>query len=119
MHAKHLAIHHFRAGCYDEIIPARRLSGCLYYVEFFAVDAGGSRAASASYFGGRQKKHTDARLAMVMERIGLLAPDPGGMAIWEVSSYAALDGLMRDVGESVGIWPVTAGIYRDFAEEIL
>jgi len=117
MHAKHLAIHHFRAACYDEIIPPRRLTGGLYYVEFFA--SGGGQKESAAYFAARQKQHPEGRLAMVMERIGLLAPDPGGMAVWEVDSYGTLEALARDVGGTAEIRPISAGVYRDFAEEIL
>jgi hypothetical protein len=117
MHAKHLAIHHFRAGCYDEIIPARRLTGGPYYVEFFASGAG--RNELAACFAARQKQHPEGRLAMVMKRIGLLAPDPGGMAVWEVDSYVALEALARDVRGSAEIQPFMAGVYRDFADEIL
>jgi hypothetical protein len=119
MHAKHLAIHHFRAGCYEEIIPARRLIRGLYYVEFFATGPDRHQADSAAYFAARQRQHPDARLAMVMERIGLLAPEPGGMAVWEVDSYTALETLAREVDATVEIRLATAGVYRDFAEEIL
>ena len=116
MHAKHLAIHHFRAGCYDELVPARRLTAGLYYVEFFSAGAG---QKAVSHFAARQKQFPESRLAMLMERIGHLAPDPGGMAIWEVASYKALEPLARQFASNGAIRTMTAGVYRDFADEIL
>jgi hypothetical protein len=118
MHAKHLAIHHVRAGCYDEIVPARRLTAGLYYAEFFAAPSADAKSL-AGYFAARQKRHAGNALAMVMRRIGLLAPDPDGIAIWEVKSYAGLEDLARDAGGTAEIRTATAGVYRDFAEEIL
>src|SRR5580700_8743911 len=92
MHAKHQAIHHFRAGCYDEIIPARRqLSGGLYYVEFFLSPSSADGDDLKAYFVDRQKRHAAADLSMVLRRFGLLAPDPGGMAIWTVTNYLAIE----------------------------
>ena len=119
MHAKHQAIHHFRAGCFDEILPARRLSGGLYYGEFFSMTASLSQADLAAYFSRRQARHAAGDLAMVLRRIGLLAPDPGGMAIWSVKNYVAIEAIARDVGGTPDIRPALAGVYRDFAAEIL
>jgi hypothetical protein len=39
--------------------------------------------------------------------------------VWEVNSYEALEALARDVGEKAAFRPAMAGVYRDFAEEIL
>ena len=120
MHAKHQAIHHFRAGCYDEIIPARRrLSGGLYYVEFFSSVRSASDSDLTAHFMARQKRHARGDLAMVLRRIGLLAPDPGGMAIWTVDNYVAIEPIARDVGGTSDITPSMVGVYRDFAGEIL
>jgi hypothetical protein len=119
MHAKHYAIHHFRAGCFDEVLPARRLSGGLYYAEFFSMTASVSQADLAAYFARRQAFHPAGDLAMVLRRIGLLAPDPGGMAIWSVKNYVAIETIARDVGGTPDIRPAMAGVYRDFTAEIL
>jgi hypothetical protein len=119
MHAKHQAIHHFRAGCFDEVAPACRLSGGLYYVEFFSTTASVSQADLADHFSRRQALHPAGDLAMVLRRIGLLAPDPGGMAIWSVKNYVAIEAIARDVGGTPDIRPAMAGVYRDFAAEIL
>jgi hypothetical protein len=119
MHAKHQAIHHFRAGCYDELTPARRLHGGLYHVEFFSSAPTADEGHLKGYFVDRQKRHADADLSMILRRIGLLAPDPGGMAIWSVDNYLAVEAIARDVGGSADVLPSMAGVYRDFAEEIL
>jgi hypothetical protein len=119
MRAKHQAIHHFRAGCFDEVLPARRLSGGLYFVEFFSTTASVSQVDLAAYFSRRQAHHPAGDLTMVLRRIGLLAPDPGGMAIWSVESYVTIEAIARGVGGATDIRPAMAGVYRDFAAEIL
>jgi hypothetical protein len=120
MHAKHQAIHHFRAGCYDELISARqRLAGGLYYVEFFSSSSPADDANLEAYFVNRQNRLAGAELSMVLRRIGMLAPDPGGMAIWTVDNYVAVEAIARNVGGPDGAQPSAAGVYRDFAEEIL
>jgi voltage-gated potassium channel Kch len=49
-----------------------------------------------------------------------LAPDPGGLAVWTLPSYAALTAIARDLDETHD--PVrieTAGVYNDIGREIL
>jgi hypothetical protein len=67
----------------------------------------------------RQKRHAAADLSMVLRRIGLLAPDPGGMAIWTVTNYLAIEAIARDIGPVEDTMLSMAGVYRDFTEEIL
>ena len=67
----------------------------------------------------RQNRLAGVELSTVLRRIGMLAPDPGGMAIWTVDNYAAVEAIARNVGGSEAPPPSVAGVYRDFAEEIL
>jgi hypothetical protein len=120
MHAKHQAIHHFRAGCYDEIIPIQKpLSSRLYYVELFSVANSTFDVELKTYFQDRQKLHSNTDLNVVLRRIGLLVPDPGGMAIWTVDSYVAVEAIAREARGTPDILPSMAGVYCDFAQEIL
>lgn len=51
---------------------------------------------------------------------GLLAPDPGGLALWTVPGYAALLDLAREqkvVNQPVEL--VGAGLYADIGREVL
>ena len=106
------------AGCYNpllEPVPAR--SGT-YYSEFF-----GARDATEnvrSFFESRAKRHPDFTLNLLVQRIGKLAPEPGGLAVWTIPDFAALDSIATELDQpDTPIRLSTAGTYADFGSEIL
>ncbi len=112
MHAKHQAIHHDRAGCYDELAPSERLMEGRYVVEAFESEA--SREGLTRAVRALVARRPFAGLKIALWRIGRLAPDPGGLLVWAVPSMAAVEGLARDAPRTSELRVVLAGLYRDF-----
>ena len=107
-----------RAGCYDELLPPKRQKGGIYYAEFF--EAFGSNDEIRALYEARGAAHADLTLALCAVRIGKLAPEPGGLAIWTVPSYGALADIARDLDGMVEpVHLATAGVYNDVGTEIL
>jgi hypothetical protein len=106
------------AGCYEELadpIPARN---SLYYVEQFRPAGPAERIGQ--FYAGRAKSLPQFSLNLLCVRIGRLAPDPGGLAVWTVPGYASLDQLARHLdGLTQPVELITAGLYRDIGQEIL
>ncbi len=106
------------AGCYDpllEPVPARNGT---YYAEFFA--AHDTADAVRSFYESRAKQHPEFTLNLLVQRIGKLAPEPGGLAVWTIPDFAALDSVATELdGTSAPIRLSTAGTYADFGREIL
>ncbi|MEX2648357.1 MAG: hypothetical protein WD673_05015 [Alphaproteobacteria bacterium] len=112
MHAKHQAIHHDRAGCYDELAPSERLLEGRYVVEAFASE--GTNLDRREALPKLAARRPFARLKIALWRIGRLAPDPGGLLVWAVPSMAAVEGLARDAPRTCALRVVLVGLYRDF-----
>lgn len=121
-----------RAGCYDALIdPIRqpvasaalersdaRAQRGIYYAEFF--EPVGSNDEIRGLFLKRAASHADLTLALCIVRIGKLAPDPGGLAVWTLPSYAALATIARDLDDTVQpVRLATAGVYNEIGREIL
>jgi hypothetical protein len=115
-----------RAGCYDALLePIRRspasetrARGAVYYAEFF--EPVGAHAAIRELYEERAAAHSSSTLALCVARIGKLAPDPGGLAVWALPSYGALAAIARDLdGSSKPVRLTTAGVYNDIGKEIL
>jgi hypothetical protein len=119
-----------RAGCYDTLLnpirqPAasgvaerREAQGGIYYAEFF--EPVGSRDEIRELYGKRAASHPSYTLALCIVRIGKLAPDPGGLAVWTLPSYGALAAIARDLeGTITPVRLTTAGVYNDVGREIL
>jgi hypothetical protein len=106
------------AGCYralDEPVSAR---GKIYYVENF-IPSRGDGEILASY-RERARSHAGVRLYVLAVRIGRLAREPGGIAVWGVSNFGSLAGLASEPGGDSSAAPVfSAGVYADIGEEIL
>ena len=106
------------AGCYDpllEPIPARNGT---YYAEFFA--ARDTAATVRSFYESRAKQHPEFTLNLLVQRIGKLAPEPGGLAVWTIPDFAALDSVATELDEvNAPIRLAAAGTYADFGKEIL
>lgn len=123
-----------RAGCYDALLdPVRQSStgnataqnqrnrgarGGIHYAEFF--EPIGSNDEIRALYSKRAAEHADVALALCAVRIGKLAPDPGGLAVWTLSSYGALATVARDLDSlTKPVRLATAGVYNDVGREIL
>jgi len=120
-----------RAGCYEPLIdPIRQpvksavaagdasAQHGIYYAEFF--EPAGSDDEIRGLYLKRAASHGDLTLALCIVRIGKLAPDPGGLAVWTLPTHAALAAIARDLdGTSAPVRLVTAGVYNDVGREIL
>ena len=106
------------AGCYDpllEPVPARNGT---YYAEFFA--AHDTADAVRNFYESRAKQHPEFTLNLLVQRIGKLAPEPGGLAVWTIPDFAALDSVATELdGANAPIRLFAAGTYADFGKEIL
>ena len=106
------------AGCYDpllEPVPARNGT---YYAEFFA--AHDTADAVRNFYESRAKQHPEFTLNLLVQRIGKLAPEPGGLAVWTIPDFAALDSVATELdGVNAPIKLFAAGTYADFGKEIL
>ena len=107
-----------RAGCYEALLDPKRQQGGIYYAEFF--EPVGSHDEIRELYGKRAASHPNLTLALCIVRIGKLAPDPGGLAVWALPSYAALAAIARDLeGTTKPVRLTTAGVYNDVGREIL
>ena len=71
-------------------------------------------------YSKRAVSHPSLTLALCIVRIGKLAPDPGGLAVWTLPSYGALAAIARDLDDiSEPVRLTTAGVYNDVGREIL
>jgi hypothetical protein len=107
-----------RAGCYEPLLDPKRQQNGIYYAEFF--EPAGSDDAIRELYEKRAASHPTLTLALCSVRIGKLAPDPGGVAVWTLPSYGALAAIARDLDamrEPVRL--ATAGVYNDVGREIL
>ncbi len=120
-----------RAGCYEALLePVRqsatsgptkassRAQSGLYYAELF--EPVGSHDEIRELYVKRAASHANLTLALCVVRIGKLAPDPGGLAVWTLPSYGALAAIACDLdGMSEPVRLTTAGVYNDVGKEIL
>jgi hypothetical protein len=107
-----------RAGCYEPLLDPVRQHNGIYYAEFF--EPAGSNDEIRALYSQRAAQHANLTLALCVARIGKLAPDPGGLAVWTLPSYAALAAIARDLdGTLEPVRLTTAGVYNDVGTEIL
>jgi hypothetical protein len=107
-----------RNGLYDAIIGEGPIPGGLHLIEFFDPQ-GAPHSELRDYFLSRTGKAAPGRLVYLITRIGLLAPDPGGMALWNFRDYAAAENFIRATPPAGPARLVQAGLYRNFGEEIV
>ena len=108
------------AGCYEPLLEPVPGRGGPYFAEYFDVAQGVTTDQIRAYFESRRTHHTGLTLHLVADRIGRLGPEPRGLAIWGLPSFAALDGIARELdGVDHPIRAVHAGVYADFGKEIL
>ena len=107
-----------RAGCYEALLDPVRQKNGIYYAEFF--EPVGTHDAIRELYVKRAGSHPKLTLALCVARVGKLAPDPGGLAVWTLPSYSALAAIARDLdGISEPVRLTTAGVYNDVGREIL
>ncbi len=107
-----------RAGCYEALLDPKRQQNGIYYAEFFEPTC--STDEIRELYVNRTAAHANLTLALCAVRIGKLAPDPGGLAVWTLPSYHALTAIARDLdGVSTPVRLTTAGVYTDLGTEIL
>jgi hypothetical protein len=117
--ATRMAIHFKRGGLYDEIIGGEPLGDGLHYIEFFATDTGSSDDQVRDNFRNRAKRYPEGKLGFVLRRVGLLAPNPGCMAIWTFAGYAAAEPIVREQHGNNPLGPVQAGLYYNFENALI
>lgn len=106
------------AGCYAPLIEPVYARNGTYYAEFFRVQA--DLDTVRNFYAARTQRHSRFALNLLVSRIGKLGPEPGGLAIWQIPNFVALEEIAQEL-EGIR-WPVelvTAGTYMDFGHEIL
>jgi hypothetical protein len=106
------------AGCYTPLLEPARTRQSTYYIEFFRATS--DLDAVRVFYQERARRHDRFRLPLLAHRIGRLAPEPGGLAVWVLPAFAdlaAIAGELDGVHQPVEL--VTAGTYADFGQEIL
>jgi hypothetical protein len=107
-----------RAGCYQPLREPVRARDGIYYAEYFRPNA--DSTAIERFFDERIRQHPNFTLNLLVQRIGLLAPEPGGIAVWTIPSFAALATIASEldrVREPIEL--ISAGTYVDVGREIL
>jgi predicted ester cyclase len=98
------------AGFYRELLPSRpALDGAAYYLETFAPWSG-----AADAYRRRAEEH-GAELVLLLERVGRLAPEPGGLALLALDALSAAARLQGDVPSAVA----EIGVYAPTGREVL
>lgn len=108
-----------RSGCYEPLTEPVPGKLGRYYAEWFDWREGTDRGDVVEHFETRASAHPDLQLNLLIDRIGLLGPDPRGLAVWGTPSWAALDDIAREDHTSEPVEVVTASFYADFGKETL
>lgn len=106
-----------RNGLYDALIGEGPVPEGLHLIEFFDAP-GATHDALRTYFASRSQAAAPGRLTYLINRIGRLAPDPGGMALWTFADYVSTESFIRALPPGGPARVVKAGLYRNFGEEI-
>lgn len=112
------AVRFLRNGLYDEVIGDGQVPKGLHLVEHFDADEI-SAAELKRLFEARAKAAPAGRLLHVLKRVGKIAPDPGGMALWTFDSHKAAEPFLRHAPPASGLTITAAGLYRNFGDDIV
>jgi hypothetical protein len=107
------------AGCYDEIVTGLPVETGLQYVAYFKPDEQLNYQQLKEVLLDRAKLQKKGILNLALQRIGFLAPDPGGIIIWTFPNYAALEAIIRDDEWQHRLKIIGSGVYRSWGAEIL
>lgn len=103
-------------GLFDIVHGSGAAGGGLHIAEFFdADDFSGAEITEA--FEARAASATSGQLTYVLKRLGMLAPDPGGIALWTFPSLAAAEPLLRTPLPKGALTISARGVYRPMGEE--
>jgi len=106
------------AGCYRALEPPIEARGGVYYVETFRPEGSDDEIRLA--YRERAAKHSEVCLNLIAVRMGRLAPDPGGLAVWTLPKFAALAAIACELDHCTKPMQLTsAGVYADIGYEIL
>jgi hypothetical protein len=106
------------AGCYEPLITPVRAKKGTYYVEMFRPVKPGT--AIRRFFEERAPNHRGFTLNLLVRRLGRLAPDPGGLAVWTLPDFAALGEIAEELeGVNKPVELVRSGVYVDVGEEVV
>jgi hypothetical protein len=106
------------AGCYEPLIEPVHARGGTYYAEFFRPRA--DLTTVRDFYAARALQHPRLQLLLLAHRIGRLAPEPGGVAVWRLPDLAALAGIAAELDDPrQAVELVSAGVYADLGQEIL
>lgn len=106
------------AGCYEPLLDPRPARHGLYYVEWFRPAADDTDIAA--FYQESSERFPQLILNLVARRIGRLAPDPGGLAVWTVPDFARLGEIAAALDRRCEPVELTgAGVYTDIGQEIL
>ncbi len=106
------------AGIYAALREPVRVRDGIYYAEFFRPRADGT--AIADFYAERAARHGRFTLSLLVQRIGRLGPEPGGLAVWTIPAFADLLALATELdGRREPVELVAAGTYVDLGQEIL
>ena len=110
-----------RAGSYDALFEPVPVDTERCYLEFFDFAEGASRNDVRADYKRRADGHSGLKLNVLLDRIGCLGPEPRGIAVWGLPSWAALEQIARDLdGDAAGpVRLVDAGMYSEFGKETL
>jgi hypothetical protein len=111
------ALNFTRCGLYDEVVGSGAVPPGLHLVEYFVPDPAG-REPVKRWFSDRAGGIENGQLTYVLTRVGMLAPPPGGIALWTFASYAEAEPFVRATTAGGAIEIVEAGLYRNFGEDI-
>ncbi len=109
-----------RAGCYDPILEPQPGTSGRYYGEHFELAPGATLDDARRQFEERRARHPELPLVLAVHRIGKLAPDPGGLAMWGLPSWGAAEQIARDLdGDDGPVRLLQASFWADFGDEQL
>lgn len=100
----------YAAGFYRELVPHERaLAEGIFYLETFVP----WEAAREVFL--RRAEATGTRLVLLAERIGLLGPEPGGLALFELGGLSWIERF----AEGVPAAAIAAGTYVPLGRQVL
>lgn len=105
-----------RHGIFDIVMGSGIVAGGLHIAEFFDADALTS-AQIQTLFQDRNASATPGRLDYVLKRLGMLAPEPGGIALWSFPTLAAAEPFLRAPIPTGELIVSARGVYRPMGEE--
>jgi len=113
-----------RAGCYMPLLEPVVGTAGRYYAEWFDIEPGQTRQDVTELYLERRGRHGELTLDLLVDRIGMLAPEPRGLAVWGVPSWAAVAAIAEELTTGFPqadppVRLVSASFYADFGEEQL